>query len=114
MDFSQWRDGLQMLRDVALVVVALESIVVGVVVLVLLIQLVPLVGLLRRQITQLSGLAAETLSVTAEVARSVRGTTAFVGDRATRPLIEVLAAVTAASRFARAVFSSNHEGDGKK
>ncbi|HEY3115733.1 MAG TPA: hypothetical protein VGK54_03245 [Chloroflexota bacterium] len=124
MEFSGLRDGLGIARDIAILLVAVESIVIGLAVLILLFMVIRLVRLVRGQaarLTDLAGeqtarltdLAADTLSTSADVARSVRGTTEFVGDRATRPIIEVLAAVTAAAQFARAVMSDNHQGDGK-
>ncbi len=113
MDLSGLRDGLGTARDLAILLVAVESVVIGLLVLFLLLMVWKLVGQVRRQVTRLSDLAADTLSTSGEVARSVRGTTEFVGDRATRPIIDVLAAVTAAAQFARVVLSDNHQGDGK-
>ena len=113
MDFSGIRDGLGIARDIAILLVAVESILIGLAILILVFMVIKLVRLVRRQTARLTDLAADTLSTSADVARSVRGTTEFVGDRATRPIIEVLAAVTAAAQFARAVMSDNHQGDGK-
>ena len=113
MDLSGLRDGLGVARDIAILLLAVESIVIGLAVLVLVFMAIKLVGLARGQLARLSGLAADTLSTSADVARSVRGTTEFVGDQATRPIIDVLAAVTAAAKFARTVLSNNQKGDGK-
>lgn len=112
MDISSLRDGLQLLAYIAVVVLAFESVLLGLVALLVLVQLWKLFGIARREGERLANLSADVLGTAAETARTVQGTTAFVGNRATRPLIELVAAVTAARRFARVVFSSNHTGPG--
>ena len=113
MDFIILTDLLRVVRDIAVIVLAAETIIIGLVVLVALIQVWKLVGAVRKHLDRLVGQASEVLGTTADTARNVRGTTSFVADQAARPIIEVLSILNAARQFARAAFSSEH-GNGRR
>jgi hypothetical protein len=100
-------------RDWALIVLAIETIVLGAVALFALVQVLRLVGLIRRHLDHLAGLAGDVLGTTAQTAKTVQGTTTFVGNQAARPVIELISVIRAASHFARAVFTSQRSDDKK-
>lgn len=106
-------DLLPAIRDIAIVVLAIETILVGLATLVLVLALWKLVNVVRKHVDHLVGLTSDVLGTTAETARSVRGTTSFVADQTARPLIEVVSVITAAARFAKAAFASGR-GNGKE
>jgi len=108
---------LQTIRDIAVIILAFESIVVGIGVLLLIWQAWKLVGLVRHHFDRLTGSAGDVLEsvkgvaeTTAETARTAQGTVGFISDRAARPLIELYSAVSGASRFAEAVFQRRRNG----
>jgi hypothetical protein len=110
---------LEVIRDIAIIVLAVETIVVGLALLFLLWQSWKLVGLARRHLDRLAGSAhdilgtvKETARSTADTARTAKGTADFVGDRAALPIIEFYSAVAGASRFARALFGSRRNPGG--
>ena len=106
-------DLLPTLRDIAVVILAVETIVIGLVVLFVLLQVWKLIGAVRRNLDKLVSLASEVLVTSADTARNVRGTTSFVTEHATKPVIEVLSVLNAAAQFARAAFAPQG-GNGKK
>ena len=102
---------LHIVRDLAVIVLALESIVLGAALLFLALQSWKLVKLARRHLESLGtsatgilGTVQETARTVQDTARTTQGTAGFVADRTARPVIEVYSAVAGASRFARAVF----------
>ncbi|MSQ23801.1 MAG: hypothetical protein EXR58_04505 [Chloroflexi bacterium] len=105
-------DLLALIRDIAIIVLAVETIVVGLAALVLIFSLWKLVGVVRRHLDKLVGITTDVLGTTADTARDVRGTTTFVADHAARPLIQVISALTGMSQFARAAFSRDR-GNGQ-
>jgi hypothetical protein len=105
---------LPALRDIAIVILAVESIVVGLIVLIVLIQVWKLVGAVRRHLDRLVNQASDVLSTTADTARNVKGTTTFVTDRATKPVIEALSVVTAAVQFARTALGDGGNENGRR
>jgi hypothetical protein len=103
---------LSFVRDVAIIVLAIETIIVGLATLLLVLAAWKLVGSLRGHVDHLVSLTSDVLGTTADTARDVRGTTAFVADQTAKPLIELLSTITAATRFARAAFASGR-GNGR-
>jgi hypothetical protein len=100
-----------LIRDVAIIVLALETIVIGVMVLILVWQLWRLIGFVRRHIDTLVTSANEILGsvktgadAAADAASQVKTTTGYVSTRTVMPVIEVYSAVNGASRFAQALF----------
>lgn len=73
---------VETIRDVAIIVLAVESIVIGAVLVITLWQLRSLTVLLRDEIAPLLASANETVGI-------VRGTTDFVGDNVVNPVIKV-------------------------
>jgi hypothetical protein len=103
-------EALQVIRDLAIILLAVETIVVGAVLIVLVWQVWRLVGLVRHHIDQtmgktsdILGTVRETAVVVADTAKQTKGTADFINDRTARPVIELYALITGVSRFARAV-----------
>jgi len=69
-------------RDLAIVLLALESLVIGVALIVLIFEIRNLAKLLREEIKPILDSADETV-------RTVRGTTTFVSDTFVNPMIRV-------------------------
>jgi len=69
-------------RDLAIILLALESLVIGVVLVVLILEIRSLAKLLREEIKPILDSADETV-------RTVRGTTTFVSDTFVNPMIRV-------------------------
>jgi len=72
---------LTAVRDVAIGLLALESLVIGILLAVMLMQIRKLVRLLREEIAPLLNSANET-------ARTVQGTTTFISDTVVNPIIK--------------------------
>lgn len=70
------------IRDVFIIVVALETLVVGVALIVLLIQLASLINLVQNELEPI-------LESTRETINSLRGTTEFLGESVVEPVIKV-------------------------
>lgn len=69
-------------RDIAIIVLALESIAIGVLLAVLVIQVIRLVKLLREEVLPILNSTQETVS-------TVRGTASFVSDHVVQPVVKV-------------------------
>ncbi len=69
-------------RDLAIILLALESLVIGIVLVVLILEIRNLAKLLREEIKPILDSADETV-------RTVRGTTSFVSDTFVNPMIRV-------------------------
>jgi len=70
------------IRDVFIIVVALETLVVGVALIVLLVQLASLINLLQNEVRPI-------LEATSETVRTLRGTAAFLGESVVEPVIKL-------------------------
>jgi len=70
------------IRDVFIIVVALESLVIGVAVIVLIIQLASLINLLQNEVRPI-------LAATNETVNNLRGTTEFLGENVVEPVIKL-------------------------
>ena len=73
---------LTFVRDLAIILLALESLVIGVVLVVLILEIRNLAKLLREEIKPILDSADETV-------RTVRGTTSFVSETFVNPMIRV-------------------------
>lgn len=98
------------LRDVAIIVLAIESIVIGVMVIFVLWQTWRFMGIARTKLGSFGGSASEVLdsakvvaSTTNDTVKSVKRTADFVGDTVVSPVIDVASAVAGAARFATAL-----------
>ncbi len=70
------------IRDIAIIVLALETIVIGAILVVLILEMRSLINMLRQDIKPILTSADET-------ARTVRGTAAFVSENFVTPLVRV-------------------------
>jgi hypothetical protein len=75
-------ESLAFVRDLAIVLLALESLIIGILLVVLTFQIMNLVKLLREQIKPI-------LDSMDETARTVRGTTVFVSENFVDPMVRV-------------------------
>ena len=99
-------DALHVVRDVAIIILAVESIVIGAATLFLVLQVWRLVGLTRRYLDTIGTSTTSILGTVQDTAKQAQGTASFVGDRTARPVIEMYGVFAGASRFARAVMAS--------
>jgi hypothetical protein len=73
---------LASLRDLSIVIVALEVIVVNIMMVVLIIQITRLIRLMRDEVLPILYSTQETVS-------TMRGTATFVGDRVVQPVVRI-------------------------
>jgi hypothetical protein len=95
---------LAMARDLSIVVVALESLVIGILLMVLIVQVIRLTRLLRDEVLPILNSTQETLS-------TVRGTATFVSGQVVQPAVKV-ASYAAGARHALAVLFGGPGRDG--
>lgn len=69
-------------RDIAIIILAVESIVIGVLLGILVFQVIRLVKLLREEVLPILNSTQETVS-------TVRGTASFVSDHLVQPMVKV-------------------------
>ena len=69
-------------RDLSIIILALESIVVGVLLGVLIVQVTKLIRMLRDEVMPILYSTQETLN-------TMRGTTTFISDRVVQPVVKV-------------------------
>ncbi len=81
-------------RDIAIIVVAVESIVIGILLAVLIVQVILLIRMLREEVIPI-------LNSTQETVGTVRGTTAFVSDHLVQPVVKVASFSAGARRAIR-------------
>ena len=115
-----------LLRDIAIILLAVETIVIGLMVLLLLWQVWRLVGFVRRHGETLVGSANGILGTVkggaenvAEATHEVKATTGYVTARTVIPVVEFYSVMNGARKFAEAVFrpkpppaSPRSDGDG--
>lgn len=70
------------IRDVFIIVVALESLVIGIALIVLIIQLASLINLLQNEVRPI-------LHATSETVNALRGTAEFLGENVVEPVIKL-------------------------
>ena len=70
------------IRDVFIIVVALESLVIGVALIVLVVQLASLINLLQNEIRPI-------LNATSETINTLRGTVEFLGENVVEPVVKL-------------------------
>ncbi len=70
------------IRDVFIIVVALESLVIGVALIVLIVQLASLINLLQNEVRPI-------LNATSETVNSLRGTVEFLGENVVEPVVKL-------------------------
>ncbi len=84
-------------RDIAIIVLAVESIVIGVLLAVLVIQVIRLVKLLREEVLPILNSTQETVS-------TVRGTATFMSDHIVQPVVKVSSFAAGARQAASTLF----------
>jgi hypothetical protein len=70
------------IRDVFIIVVALESLVIGVALIILIVQLASLINLLQNEVRPI-------LTSTSETVNNLRGTVEFLGENVVEPVIKL-------------------------
>jgi hypothetical protein len=70
------------IRDVFIIVVALESLVIGIALIILIIQLASLINLLQNEVRPI-------LAATSETVNTLRGTAEFLGENMVEPVIKL-------------------------
>jgi len=79
------------IRDIAIIVLAVESLIVGVLLIILILQIRSLTQMLEEEVQPILESTRETVS-------TVRGTTVFISDTFVRPVISVAGYASAANR----------------
>ncbi len=79
-------------RDVFIIFMALESIVIGAALVVLIVQLATLINLLRNEIRPI-------ISATNDTVNTLRGTVTFISDNLTQPVIQLNAYLAGIRQF---------------
>ena len=85
---------MAVVRDLAIILLAVESLVIGVVLIILVWEIRNLAKLLREEIKPILDSADETV-------RTVRGTTVFVSDTFVNPIVRVSSFVTGVTQAVR-------------
>ncbi|SRR6266498_4636841 len=70
------------IRDIFIIVVALESLIIGVALIVLIVQLASLINLLQNEVKPI-------LTATSETVNTLRGTAEFLGENVVEPVIKL-------------------------
>jgi hypothetical protein len=107
-------DVISVIRDIAIIILAIENILLLGLLLFLGWQLWRLIKLAKKQAvtvtdtaTSLIGTVKETTETAKHAAQDVVGTVGYVNDHTAKPVIELYAAVAGAERFVKAFFSPN-------
>lgn len=96
-------DTTSVLRDMAIIALALVTLIIGIFLIILIFQLQSLITLLRDEIKPILDSAAET-------ANTVRGTTTFVSDTVVTPLINAASVASGIRQTIRALSRTGHKG----
>jgi len=83
--------GIALIRDVAIILLAIESLVIGLLLILLIIQMRGLAKMLEEEVQPILESARDT-------ATTVRGTTVFINNTLIRPLIRAAGYASAANR----------------
>jgi hypothetical protein len=81
-------------RDIAIIIVAVESIVIGILMAILVIQVIRLIKLLHDEVLPI-------LNSTQEAVGTVRGTASFVSDHVVQPVVTVSSYAAGVSKGVR-------------
>jgi hypothetical protein len=95
---------LSSVRDLSIIILAFESIVIGILLGVLIVAVTKLIRMLRDEVLPILYSTQETLG-------TIRGTTTFVSDRVVQPVVKV-SSYTAGVRQAVSVLFSRSNGRG--
>jgi len=107
-------------RDVALIILAVESIALGILAAVLILRLLAFIDVAQSKLDDVAGTAGSVLESAREAAQAaneaaaqVRGSTTFMSDRVVLPAIRIAAAASGATRFARALVRAGSSTGGR-
>ncbi len=75
-------ENVQRLRDIFIIVVALESLTIGAAIVVLIVQMASLINLIQNEVKPI-------LHATSETVNTLRGTVDFLGENVVEPVIEL-------------------------
>ncbi len=84
-------------RDIAIIILAIESIVIGVLLAVLVIQVIRLIRMLREEVMPILGSTQETVG-------TVRGTATFMSDHLIQPVVRVSSYASGARQAVKTLF----------
>lgn len=87
----------QTIRDLFIIVLALETFVIGTLLLILVWQIITLVRLIREELKPMINSTQETLE-------NVKGTTTFISDRVTQPAIKAMSYTSGMTRAMGVLF----------
>lgn len=90
-------------RDIAIIVLAVESIVIGILLAILVIQVIRLVKLLREEVLPILNSTQETVS-------TVRGTATFMSDHLVQPIVKVSSYAAGARQAVNVLFGRRRNG----
>lgn len=96
--------GTVRLRDIAFVVMALETLVLMVLVLIVIVLLLVMVVLIYDRVIPILEQLNKSMNTVGETLQNVRGTTTFVSDKVVSPLIEASSYASGVARIVRGVF----------
>ena len=94
-------------RDIAIIVLAIESIVVGVLLAILTVQVSRLVKMLREEIKPM-------LEATQETVGTVRGTSTFLSETVVSPVVRIISTVTGLRRGLGVLSGMRHRDEETK
>jgi hypothetical protein len=84
-------------RDIAIIILAVESIVIGALLAVLVIQVIRLIRMLREEVLPILNSTQETVS-------TVRGTATFMSDHLVQPVVKISSYAAGARRAVSTLF----------
>jgi hypothetical protein len=91
------------LRDIAFVVMALETLIVMVLILIIVVLLVITIVLIYDRVIPALEQLNRAINTVADTVHTVRGTTTFVGEKVVSPLIEVSSYAAGAARIVKGI-----------
>lgn len=91
---------LSFVRDLAIILLAVESLVIGIVLIILVLEIFSLIRMLQNEIKPILSSADET-------ARTVRGTTTFVSENLITPVVRVSSFAAGVSQVLRILARRN-------
>jgi hypothetical protein len=95
--------GTVRLRDIAFVVMALETLVLVVLAIIVIVLLMVLVVLIYDRVIPILEQLNKTVNTVTETVHTVRGTTAFVGEKIVTPFIEVSSYAAGIARICKGI-----------
>lgn len=88
-------------RDIAIIILAVESIIIGILLAILVVQVIRLVKLLREEVLPILNSTQETVS-------TVRGTATFMSDHLVQPIVKVSSCAAGARQAVKVLFGRRH------